>query len=255
MAFVHEAGAGLNKLTSLALHLEDTSGSVVTAAVLDKALMTLVGACPTLTSFIFQGHPLPHFLHVLGDSCPMLTSLTFVGPASKDEAYLQRMLTLQLSLLPRINSLALKDCDEEYNHLPDMTGNPSITSLHLHLFVFQQKEQWLCLPPYLQHLRCSHMREGPPASRDGNHLLVNLLTLELGEQPSSLPLNAFAQLLRAAPAFQGLDCPCIIESDLFDTRGDAIAGDLDFLNQRMEVSTVKNATCHLHHELRYQVGR
>lgn len=123
--------------------MEDTGRSAVTAAKLDDAMISLVSACPALTSFNFHGHLSTAILRVLGARCPLLTTLTYIGPRQADHAYLKQILLLQPSILPHISSLTFQDCKEEFYNLPDMTGNISITSLRLDKFIFESDAEWL----------------------------------------------------------------------------------------------------------------
>lgn len=247
---MREAGNRLNSLTSLSLLIVDNrhGGSTLTTATLDEAMIKLAGLCLSLTSFTFTSHLPAAFLQTLGQSCPQLRQLTYACTGADNQTDLNHVLSLQPSLLPHLTTLTIHADIVEYK-LSDMSCNPSITTLHLPAFTLKTKEEWLCLPPKLQHLKCYSFTAGPPLSPGRSSLLSELLSLELRVQPPNFTLHTISQLLRAAPAFQQLKClpppnmlSCSIDFDLHPSSAAETAVDLSFLNLKMELPFIRNAT-------------
>lgn len=209
--FLREVGESLSTVTSLLLHIQDTGGSAVTTAELSKHVGSLLLACPALQSVTLKGSTSPALLRALGLACPLLSSLVMVTNDS-DILHLQVMMLLLPSLVPNLTSLGFQGLRHS---LPDISANNGILSLAFshdpgaiiqslhhppHHFNFSSIVHWHCLPPKLQHLSVHDIDTGPP-TRD-RPLLSSLVRLELY---SSFPYaHPLAQLLRAAPALQGV---------------------------------------------------
>lgn len=206
-----EARSPLSTITSLVLDLEDVCTTDNThntprAPALGKSLVLLMIACLVLTSLQIKGFVSARFLSQLGPACPKLASLTIVS-TDRDLSQLQAAVQ-HLSRLPRLTSLALPGLQRK---LPDMSAIRGLRSFSSEAFSFRSDADWRQLPPHLQHLGCSQLWSGPPAtSNSGQALLGSLLSLELvGEY---LHMQHCAQLLHAAPLLQELKSsgPCEI---------------------------------------------
>ncbi|MEW5300694.1 MAG: hypothetical protein WDW36_003606 [Sanguina aurantia] len=249
-AFVHEVGPALGKLISLDVQLQDTRSCIQTAPLLDTALALLASACPALTSFHTKG-PLPTaFLGSLGQHCPLLTTLTVVCPDPCDAPFLTGLLLQQPSLLPHITDLDLYDCTDGYE-LTGLSANTGISSLYMQCWHFRSQEQWLSLPPKLQHLRFMYMDEGPPTTfADGSPALGSLLSIEMEEWPPTLCLHAFTQILRAAPTFHRVNTLCepgerssVIQCNMAGSKVASIPADLALLLEKQKgLPSLKDAT-------------
>lgn len=242
---MHEAGASLSSVTDLGLFLEDhCNQGFVISAVLIEAMELLAGACPALTNLRFNSRLPNEFFCKVNQSSSSLHKLTFMDPNHNDQEFLQGLLHLQPSLLPRITTLDFIYCCRNYT-LSDMSINSSIHSLKLHEFCFksESESEWLSLPPKLQHLHCGRIEGGPPAcSGIGGAALGSLLSLELDATQSfpCIPLHALSQILQAAPLFQlvkvdnlwekkGYVIYCVLNA----TTAAAIAADMALLRKKM----------------------
>lgn len=247
---MREVGPALSKLISLDVQLQDTRSCLQTAALLDNALLILASACPTLTSFHIKG-PLPTaFLSSLGQQCPLLTTLTVMCPDPCDAPFLTGLLLQQPSLLPHVTNLDLYDCTDGYE-LTGLSANKGILSLYMQCWHFRSQEQWLSLPPKLQHLRFMYMDEGPPPTfADGSPVLGSLLSIEMEEWPPTLCLHAFTQILRAAPTFHHVkvlrelgERSSVIQCNMADSKVASIPADLALLLEKQKsLPSIKDAT-------------
>lgn len=213
-AFVKQAEGTLSSVTSLSLLLMNNGSSTVGADLLDKALSQLVRACPMLASFTCVGCWSKAVLCALSEACPLLSELAVNAPEEgEDFPYLQGALLLLPSLLPGITSLTLlSDSYPADYKLPDMSGNAQLRSLSLPGYELDCACLWRQLPPRLQHLRCLSVDTCPSVATHGSGTTLELLThmrsitVVYGDEEAGFEVEVAAELLRAMPNLQALQC-------------------------------------------------
>lgn len=164
-------------------------------------------ASPALQSLSCEGHIIA-VLENLGRACPQVSALCLDADDSQlpDIHYVMPLVPsmfLNLSCLTLqggYNSVTNRQRPDK--QLPDMSALVTIRYLCLSDCTFSFRNQWLCLPPRLDHLKCRSMESGPQVSVDGKHILSKLRVLEVtGEK---LRLHSLAELLRVAPLLRNL---------------------------------------------------
>lgn len=240
--FLSEVGSALSTVTSLAIYLEDTCGRAASAAELDVVLAMLFSNLPFLVAFTCEGHLSVDLFRHLGQISPHLASLTLISGRG-DNAYIQKVIALQPSLLPGINSLTLRHLYPDFT-IPDMSGSTSIIHLALPRIGMDSVE-WRCLPRKLEHLSCGWINDVPPASSDGTHILARLERLAMDDDGSNnpdMPLEALAEILRAATALKALTIGSESNASIFTVSCkffDSTSSDLLLVQQNMAVLSFK----------------
>lgn len=236
-AFLREAGASLNTVTSLDVLLQNDGGSTATIYILIEAITLLAIACPVLKSLSCNFCPI--HLPGLSRSCPLLDTITF-SCAEEDHEFLQQFLLLQPSGLPHLTRLELPHYAQQMGRcrLPDMSGAKSILILSMPRCTFDGATRWQLLPPQLEQLHISTLLEtGPPILSEDRKGLGSLRVLLL-EHVDEMPLHVLAQLLRGVPTLLDIQ---VVEAEGKQASVDcrlalSTAADLLTLHQRLEQS-------------------
>lgn len=147
-------------------------------------------------------------MHTLGSVCPLLTTFHIQGSYEDNGHFLQVVVELLPSLLPKVLELGIQ-CGVPFPLL-DMSGNPGIQALEMLHYTITGEEQWLRLPPDLHRLRCRAVNVGPPAAAaDGSKVCLGSLQ-ELALRCSAVgpSLQVLSSILQAAPELQTVHCDC-----------------------------------------------
>ncbi|MEW5309956.1 MAG: hypothetical protein WDW38_001796 [Sanguina aurantia] len=218
-----------------------------------EAQAALVAACSDLDSLTYDGDLSPELLQELAEACPYLYSLDMSGGHGEDEDgvldNLQEAVLLLPSLLPHVVDLTLSPRIIESGwRIPNMSLNTGIVALVVEGAKMETDEDWLRLPPNLEHLTCFYMETGPPAGLPGARpLLARLERIAFTYRGANLfGLADVARLLRAAPALRRFGFKDHLIGMALPLREGATAAsayaDLALLSQKLDVKGLHDAT-------------